>query len=328
MQLARCSWCSGCGWTPGEPDRPPIPRHRRAGTRRQHQRGEPLRAPGRRMGARPWRFGGRGARLLGLGDLPRGAVDPGALGGLREEMLKRLRALSGDRPRRIVAEHPGQAGLPAVLPGSFAGRPRSRLPCLDWCSPATGSGSTTGSLDGTCRHHRVVGGQPAAGGLGRHRAPSTPCRCTAAPQCCGGWRRKGGLMDLWSRLAERLPKDSPLQVLPKIAWADRSRPTSRLSPPSSTPRCSGRLPGRAATGSSSPRAPTCAPTVRSGRRSPAGHRRLARRGARPARRAGVLPASGSRPRHRQGRVRRADLPVARPTSGGRPGVRLEAVTRL
>ena len=37
-------------------------------------------------------------------------------------------------------------------------------------------------------------------------------------------------MDLWSRVAERLPKDSPVQVLPKIPWAEQT-PTYQQAEP-------------------------------------------------------------------------------------------------
>ena len=37
-------------------------------------------------------------------------------------------------------------------------------------------------------------------------------------------------MNLWSRLAERIPKDSPLQVIPKIDWADQE-PTYKQAEP-------------------------------------------------------------------------------------------------
>ena len=37
-------------------------------------------------------------------------------------------------------------------------------------------------------------------------------------------------MDLWSRVAERLPKDAPLQVLPKLAWSAQ-RPTYQQAEP-------------------------------------------------------------------------------------------------
>jgi hypothetical protein len=37
-------------------------------------------------------------------------------------------------------------------------------------------------------------------------------------------------MDLWSRVAERLPKDSPMQVLPKLAWSQQ-RPTYQQAEP-------------------------------------------------------------------------------------------------
>ena len=37
-------------------------------------------------------------------------------------------------------------------------------------------------------------------------------------------------MDLWSRVAERLPKDSPLQVLPKLAWSAQ-KPTYQQAEP-------------------------------------------------------------------------------------------------
>ncbi len=64
------------------------------------------------------------------GDLPRGAVDPGALGGLREEMLKRLHALYPETARAgIVAERIlVKQDCPLFSPGSFAGRPRVETP--------------------------------------------------------------------------------------------------------------------------------------------------------------------------------------------------------
>lgn len=37
-------------------------------------------------------------------------------------------------------------------------------------------------------------------------------------------------MDLWSRVAERLPKDSPIQVLPKMAWSEQ-KPTYQQAEP-------------------------------------------------------------------------------------------------
>jgi hypothetical protein len=37
-------------------------------------------------------------------------------------------------------------------------------------------------------------------------------------------------MDLWSRVAERMPKDSPLQVLPKLGWAQQ-QPTYQQAEP-------------------------------------------------------------------------------------------------
>lgn len=37
-------------------------------------------------------------------------------------------------------------------------------------------------------------------------------------------------MDLWSKVAERLPKDSPLQVIPKITWSEQA-PTYRQAEP-------------------------------------------------------------------------------------------------
>ena len=37
-------------------------------------------------------------------------------------------------------------------------------------------------------------------------------------------------MNLWSRLAERIPKDSPLQVIPEIDWADQE-PTYKQAEP-------------------------------------------------------------------------------------------------
>ena len=37
-------------------------------------------------------------------------------------------------------------------------------------------------------------------------------------------------MDLWSRVAERMPKDSPMKVLPKISWAQQA-PTYQQAEP-------------------------------------------------------------------------------------------------
>ena len=38
------------------------------------------------------------------------------------------------------------------------------------------------------------------------------------------------MIDLWSRIAERIPKDVPLQILPKINWADQ-KPTYQQAEP-------------------------------------------------------------------------------------------------
>ena len=37
-------------------------------------------------------------------------------------------------------------------------------------------------------------------------------------------------MDLWSRVAQRMPKDSPMKVLPKINWAGQT-PTYQQAEP-------------------------------------------------------------------------------------------------
>lgn len=64
------------------------------------------------------------------GDLPRGAVEPVALGDLREQMLKRLHALYPETARAgIVAERVlVKQDCPLFSPGSFAGRPTVDTP--------------------------------------------------------------------------------------------------------------------------------------------------------------------------------------------------------
>ena len=89
-------------------------------------------------------------------------------------MLARLHQLYPETAHAgIVAERIlFKQDCPLFSPGSFAERPRPSTPASRvWCLAGDGdSHRPAGSLDGTGRHHRVVGCQPSAGGLGRQRA--------------------------------------------------------------------------------------------------------------------------------------------------------------
>lgn len=175
------------------------------------------------------RFGGRGALLLG-----RGGPGVGCCGRrTAEAMLARLHQLYPETARAgIVAERLLlKQDCPLFSPGSFA-----RRPTVDTGVPGlmlAGDGirnRPAGGPDGTCRDDRLVGGEPVAGRLGDQRAHPTRFRCRADRRYCGASPSGGALMGLWAWLDDNMPKDVPLQVIPKVRWADQA-PTYQQAEP-------------------------------------------------------------------------------------------------
>ena len=213
---------------------------------------------------------------------------------------------------------------PRFAPGDFAGRPRRRH-----AAPAAGAGRRrhphrpAGGVDGTRRHHRVVGREPAARAASASRGtPCRPCRPRAARRCCAGLpAAKGAAHDEQDRRSDgrSVSKTFPFQVLPAIA-VGRATPDLPRRAPGDHRRRAAPLAGTAER-QLVRRSRPAMPSVGTGRSAPssAGVELVAWRDEDGALHVGpgACPHLGADLCDRHRRLRRADLPVARAAAGRR-----------
>ena len=141
------------------------------------------------------------------------------------------------RAARIVGEKVLRRNdCPRFAPGDFADRPGVATP-----HDRTGAGRRrhphrpAGGADGTRRHHRLVGRQPATGAirqLAGHAMHTVPIKGrSAALRRLANRERRAAAMNMLDAIStSRLTKTSPFQTLPRIQWS-RQRPTYREAEP-------------------------------------------------------------------------------------------------